>query len=703
MSEMIGEIWSRGDGLLEYRLLGPVAALRQGEPLALGGLRQRAVLTGLLVDADRVVEVDTIVYRVWDDDPPPKPLSSLRSYVANLRRVLAVDDNPRLITAGRGYRLVLGEDRLDSAEFEQLVEAGRRLAKDGRPDAAEATMAQAVTLWRGQPLADVAGFSYAGVEVHRLQGVRADADDIRYASALLRGGAAELVDGLTAAVASNPLRESLWGHLMVALHRCGRRAEALRHYDRMCALLQLELGVAPSAALRRIAQQIRDEAPGERTPVPVPDNPATPIQAPVGRRRELDRLRRAMVDVAGRGRGGMTVLTGESGVGKTTLASAAVDLAAELGMTTAWAGHPTGIAAPALWTWTRVLRSLDALTADTPTLGDDRAVIDTAEAVLAAVTTPTVIVLDDLHRADAMTLAVLDVIATALPRHPLHLVITWQHARQDGPEETDEFQRIFARTDVSTFLIRGLDADAARDLVHRITGTVVTVRFISALLERTGGNPFYIHELVRFLHDGDALDATTTDIPPDRVPAAVVGLVRRRTAALPEDTRSALASAAMIGIAFSTERLSAASGIKDVAVALESAVGAGMLVAQDDRPGWYRFAHGIVRDAMSAQTAGTDKARRHAAIALSYAASAQTPDELTDAADHAWRAGHQLDAIVALDVIEAAILATPGPEPTGTVCCWPNAAWTSVPDYLSAPTARRGSPRCGCTAPQRTP
>ncbi|WNG83069.1 BTAD domain-containing putative transcriptional regulator [Mycobacterium sp. ITM-2016-00316] len=647
--------------MLEYRLFGPVAALWHGEPLDLGGLRQRAVLTGLLVDADRVVDVDTIVYRVWDDAPPPKPLSSLRSYVANLRRVLAVDDNPRLTTAGRGYRLVLGEDRLDSAEFEQLVEAGRRLAKDGRPDAAEATMAQAVTLWGGQPLADVAGFSYAGVEVHRLQGVRADADDIRYASALLRGGAAELVDGLTAAVASNPLRESLWGHLMVALHRCGRRAEALRHYDRIRDLLEQELRVAPSAALRRIAQQIRDDVPGAQARTQAEANPATQAQAPVGRRRELDGLQRAVADTAVRGHGGMTVLIGESGIGKTTLASAAVDLAARLGMTTAWAGHNTEIATPVLWTWTRVLRSLDGLTADTTTLGDDQAVIDTAEAVLATVIAPTVIVLDDLHRADSMTCAVLDVIATALPRHPLHVVITWQHPGPDGPWEVEEFQRLFARTDVTTWHIRGLDADAAGDLVRRLTGTIPTVRFITALLERTGGNPFYIQELVRFLHDEDALDATTDDIPHDRVPAAVLGLVRRRTAALPADTRSALASAAMIGIAFSTERLGAVSEIGGVAAALESAVDAGMLVAQDHRPGWYRFAHGIVRDAVSAQTAGTDKARRHARIAVSYAAGAQTPDELTEAADHAWRAGDQLEATVALDVIEAAMLGNSGP------------------------------------------
>src|SRR5689334_23086364 len=100
--------------------------VRDGEELALGGLRQRAVLAALVLGADQTVDVDKLIDLVWENTPPPKPIASLRAYVANLRRILGDEQPVRLVTDARGYRLRLGDDGLDTREFESLVSEGKR-------------------------------------------------------------------------------------------------------------------------------------------------------------------------------------------------------------------------------------------------------------------------------------------------------------------------------------------------------------------------------------------------------------------------------------------------------------------------------------------------------------------------------------------------------------------------------------------------
>ncbi|MHC9296664.1 AfsR/SARP family transcriptional regulator [Mycobacterium sp. LTG2003] len=242
---------------MRYLLLGPMSVVRDEESVGLGGLRQRGVLAALLLAGGRTIETDLLVDMVWGDTPPPKPIASLRAYIANLRRILSGD---RLITDHNGYRLNLGSDLVDIREFESLVREGRRLLAADDDVAAARVLERSLRLWRGAPLADFRDQPFVHHEVHRLQALRADAVEARFDAQLGMGRNWELIAQLESEVAAHPLREKLWAQLMLAMYRAGRRADALHAYRRVQVLLDAELGVQPGAELQRLAEDIRGES-----------------------------------------------------------------------------------------------------------------------------------------------------------------------------------------------------------------------------------------------------------------------------------------------------------------------------------------------------------------------------------------------------------------------------------------------------------
>lgn len=636
---------------MQYQLLGPMTVIEDGMPLPLGGFRQRCVLAVLLLGANRAVDVDVLVDQVWDGAPPAKPITSVRAYIANLRKALGAH---RLVTQGHGYRLELGRDSLDTRNFETLTGQGKRLLEAGDAAGAQRCLVQALALWRGHPLVDFRDSVFAEHETRRLEAIRADAVEARYEAELLLGHAAELVDGLRGEVAANPLREQLWGHLMIALYRCGRRADALAEYERLRGLLDEELGVGPSNALDRIAGDIRRESASLAAPSVTTRQVAN---APLfGRAPEFERLRQVLFDVAN-GRGGAAVLLGESGVGKTALTAEICRLADDLGMATVWAGHPVGSALPPAWAWTQVIRTLAPATG--PQI--DGSATDHVDTLASSVEElaggrPTVIVLDDLHRADDVTYRVLDMLVSRAPRRPLLILATWQDGRPGHPLRAADFDRTLARSEITQVRLAGLDVDATAELIESVTGIEPHGELVGSVHDRTGGNPFFIRELVRLLDDHGKLERSTGSIAGiDDVPHAVSGVVRRRLADLPPGTREALLLAAAVGGEFSVTITAAALGIPPDQLVddLESAVEAGFVVAMD--PGRMRFSHGIIREAVAAQTAGAAQARSHAAIALAYRSHGSVaPDERFAAAEHAWLAGPYVDADTALALLDQA-------------------------------------------------
>lgn len=657
---------------MDYLLLGPMAVVDADQTRNPGGFRQRAVLAVLLLSADRAVDIDTLIEQVWDGAPPPKPIASLRAYIANLRKILTEqtrhgDRADRLVTDGHGYRLRLGTDRLDTRMFEAQVGQGKRLLEAGDPAGAGDTLGQALALWRGAPLSDFRDLPFAHHEIHRLEALRADAVEAHYECDLRVGRAADLIGGLETEVAANPLRERLWEQLMLAMYRAGRRTDALAAYRRLQTILDDELGVRPGAALERLAAEIRSEssdldwtAPtGRAGPAAQP-----PVRSLYGRTPELTRLHSVLTEAAD-GRGGIAVVTGDSGVGKTALATEVARLADDLGMLSVWVGHAGGVRTPPSWAWTQVLRALANHSGRAPLAPavSPPAGFAYLEAMATAVVEmagrrPTVIVLDDLHRADRTTREVLELLASFVTRIPLLVLTTWQDGGTNRPLHEREFDRLLSRCEVTLMRLRGLGRDATAQLIANVSGVQPTAEFADSVGTRTGGNPFYIKELTRLLCDNGRLDEDTHTIAGEDVPDAVSGVIRSRMSGLPRATRAALLVGALLGTEFQTGVAAEVLALPGTQLSrdLEPALRTGLITTAE--PGRFRFSHGLVRDAVAAQLTGLARSRMHAEIARAYAVRDHTVVEDSFAgADHAWRAGGELDTGTALTLLDRALAA----------------------------------------------
>ena len=249
-------------GLLQFRMLGPLEAWRGDTPLRLGGERQRALLALLLVHANHLVRTEQLVDQLLGGDVSDQALNTTRVAVSRLRRLLEDGDpGELLLTQAGGYVLNAGPEQLDVARFERLFSDGRGLLAGGDAASAAARLREALALWRGPPLADLAVLEFVRPEIRRLEELRLLAVMERIDADLALGAHAELIPELEGLVASNPLQERLRVQLMLALYRAGRQAEALQVYRQTSELLREELGLEPSRGLKELERQILRQDP----------------------------------------------------------------------------------------------------------------------------------------------------------------------------------------------------------------------------------------------------------------------------------------------------------------------------------------------------------------------------------------------------------------------------------------------------------
>jgi YVTN family beta-propeller protein len=231
---------------VEFRILGPLEIADNGHVLPLGSGRQLALVALLLVQRNTVVPTDRIVDELWQGSPPPTAAKIVRNSVSRLRKELG----ERLVTRSPGYLLRVDPDELDAERLERAVE-------DGRPGA----LADALALWRGTPLAEVAYYDFARAEIERLEELHLAAIEARIDAELDRGEHARLVRELEALVRAHPLREHLRDQLMLALYRSGRQADALDAYQHARRTLDTELGLEPGPRLQELERRILNQDP----------------------------------------------------------------------------------------------------------------------------------------------------------------------------------------------------------------------------------------------------------------------------------------------------------------------------------------------------------------------------------------------------------------------------------------------------------
>jgi DNA-binding SARP family transcriptional activator len=237
---------------MEFRILGPLEVSAGDGAIKLGGPKQRAVLAHLILRANRPVPIDLLIDGLWGEEPPATAKNTLQTYVYRLRQVLGDD---RISSEAGGYVLRADAVEIDAAQFEAMVKAAKAdLPSD--PSKAAAALSEALTLWRGTPLAGLSNEPSLRGEIARLEELHLSATEHRIAAEIEMGGHSTVVSELDALTARYPLRERMWANLMLALYRLGRQAEALAAYQRARQVLADELGTEPSRELQRLNEQI---------------------------------------------------------------------------------------------------------------------------------------------------------------------------------------------------------------------------------------------------------------------------------------------------------------------------------------------------------------------------------------------------------------------------------------------------------------
>ncbi|GGU65317.1 hypothetical protein GCM10010211_33040 [Streptomyces albospinus] len=239
--------------------------------------RRRALLALLLIRLGRVVPTEQLIEELWGEAPPRQAVATLQSHVSHLRRALHPAAGPDRVAMLRhrapGYVLELDPEQVDVFRFERLVADGRRLLDRHDPLAARDRLTRALALWRGSPFAEFDGHPLLSDEGTRLEQLRLTAVETFAEAQLGLGAADEVAAQLDREARRHPARERLVGHLMTALSRLGRQAEALEVYERTRTHLAQEFGVDAAAELRRIRTAILRQEP-EKDVCPAPPEPA---------------------------------------------------------------------------------------------------------------------------------------------------------------------------------------------------------------------------------------------------------------------------------------------------------------------------------------------------------------------------------------------------------------------------------------------
>jgi DNA-binding SARP family transcriptional activator/pimeloyl-ACP methyl ester carboxylesterase len=240
-------------GPVQVSLLGPLRIETESGEVVIAAAKERSLLAALALNAGHVVGADALVDALWGDAPPATARKTLQTYVSNLRRALGADV---LVTESTGYLLRIDADAVDVGRFRALVRAGEDALLRGSNSQAREALSKALAEWRGEPLAGVAPHTGLGAEAVRLREEYLTALEARIGADLAAGGGCELVGELEALVREHPFRERLWAHLMIALYRGGRQADALAAYGRARTILRDELGLEPGGELRRVERAV---------------------------------------------------------------------------------------------------------------------------------------------------------------------------------------------------------------------------------------------------------------------------------------------------------------------------------------------------------------------------------------------------------------------------------------------------------------
>ena len=664
---------------MDFRILGPLEVLDEGRSLALAGSKPRALLALLLLHANETLTTDRLIDELWGERAPAGAAKTLQMHISRLRKALAGSDGSGraspIVTRERGYELALDPEQLDSHRFERLLARGRAELAGDRADSAVRAFEEALALWRGDPLADLAYEPFALPEIARLDDLRIATLEQLIEAKLALGGHAEVVEQLEVLIGEHPYRERLRAQLMLALYRCDRQADALQAYQDARRTLVEELGIEPGERLRELEQAVLAQDPALAWPTvkavevaPVPD--AGPRRAFVGRAGELAELV-AGLDGALAGHGRLILLAGEPGIGKSRLAEALLEHARARGAAVLVGRCWEAGGAPAYWPWIQALRvyigdtgseqlrgQLGAGAADLVQLlpelrerfpelpepaplegeGARFRLFEAVRSFLvsAADARPLVVVLDDVHAADEPSLLLLQFVARGLDASRLLVVGAY---RDVDPTLRDALTAALAelvREAHTTHLaLTGLTPASVAEYVELTTGIEPAPGLVDAIHAETEGNPLFVAEVVHLLAAEGRVEEADA---PMRIPPGVRAVIGRRVARLSARCQALLLSASVIGREFGLNALAALSELEpdELMDVLNEAMAERVLDDVPGAPGRARFGHALIRDTLydGLTAARRMQLHREAGEALEAVYSSDPEPHLAELAQH---------------------------------------------------------------------
>lgn len=644
----------------EYLVLGPLEVRHDGRPVDLGSPKQRTVLGALLLARGAVVSTDRLIDTVWGDEPPAAAVTSLQAYISNLRRSLRSDrgESSPIQRVATGYRLELGDDRLDLIEFGGHVAAARAARHEDRWTDALTEAESARGLWRGELLAEAgAEVPWIVAESAALDEARLAVQDTHITALLAAGDTGGALSGIVGLRARDPLRDrGVWLH-MVALYRAGRATDALDVYSRHARTLDAELGLRPGAELVELQGAILRHDPviaawpraphwsgaeSVAAPAEVTDPPASvPVSSPavtdgadmseiplVGRDAQIDRIT-ALFDGSPATR--WLLLSGPAGIGKTRLAEEVAHRAERAGHSVVWVRCPDADGVPAWWPLRQLCRGLGVDPADVLSVpaGADAdtarfAVYERVQALLESVPPQTVtVIVEDVHWADAMTLGLLAYLTTVLCDTPLQMVVTVRDG--EGGADAQRLRTAVSRAGGMLIAVPQLDDTEVAELVRAVAGDTLADADAATLTRRTGGNPLFVTEFARL-----PLDERRREM----VPAAVRSVLDRRLLSLDPAVLEVVGHAAVLGTEIDVNLLATVMGrdVAEIADCLDEAVDERILMATHTG-GQTRFAHALLRDEALSTIRPLRRCRIHLRCAEIFA-SADGADAISRRAAH---------------------------------------------------------------------
>jgi DNA-binding SARP family transcriptional activator len=713
---------------MDFRILGPLEARDQGRGVRLGGGRQRALLALFLLHRGETLSTERLVDELWGERPPATAAKTVQVYISRLRKTLAggESDDPAgvVVTREHGYELRLDPERLDAHRFERLVAEGRSELAAGRPERAASALEGALSLWRGPPLADLAYEPFAQPDIARLDDLRVAALEQLIEAKLALGRHAEVIAQLEALIGEHPYRERLRAQLMLALYRSDRQADALQAYQDARVTLVEELGIEPGARLRELERAILAQDPALHLVVEAPTEaePAVePRGAFVGRERELAALVGGLDDAfAGRGR--LFLLVGEPGIGKSRLAEELIAQARARGARILVGRCWEAGGAPAYWPWVQSLRAYvreaepDALRAQLgggaadlaqflpelrerfPDLPEPRSLESeearfrlfdaTAEFLRnASERHPILLLLDDLHAADAPSLLLLRFLARELGSTRMLVLGAYRDVDPMPGQPLTEMQAAVTREPVTRRLsLSGLSERELEEFVELTAFEIASPELVAALHEETEGNPLFVGEIVRLLSVEGVPSESAAEVRL-AIPQSVRDVIARRLSHLSEECNRVLVFASVLGREFALDALARLAGISEDELLdmLDEAMAARVVSDLPGGPGRLRFAHVLIRDTLYDGLTSARRVRLHrlAVEALEALYGEAPAPYLAELAHHslagrdfakglryAWRAGDRALALLAYEesarlyatALEALDLAGPSDE-----------------------------------------